>query len=336
VRCTQNATAGEEWRRNWHPERFDPPGSSDRLLVVGGGPAGLEAALVAARRGYEVTVAEAAEEFGGRLRFECALPGLSNWFRVRDYRLYALRQMANVNLFPASELDAEAVLEAGCEQVVLATGARWTRSLYSSAEIPVGELDRPGVFTPDDLAAGQTPVGPVVVYDFDNYYLGGAIAESLGTAGHEVHYATPAGHASTWTFMTNELPYVYKALEAARVRIHTTTLVTAFDGSEVTLKQVFTGAETTLAARSVVIVGLRLPRDDLYQALLARRDDWQAAGIRQVRRIGDAMAPGAIAHAVHAGHQFARELDGDAPLYLRDLPVSEHAPEIAYRELESE
>ena len=53
VRCTQNATAGEEWRRGWHPERFTKASEPSNVLVVGGGPAGLEAALVAAKQGFE-------------------------------------------------------------------------------------------------------------------------------------------------------------------------------------------------------------------------------------------------------------------------------------------
>ena len=76
VRCTQNPTIGEEWRRGWHPERVAPAASTASVLIVGAGPAGLECALTLGRRGYEVTVAEAADEFGGRLRFETRLPDL--------------------------------------------------------------------------------------------------------------------------------------------------------------------------------------------------------------------------------------------------------------------
>lgn len=174
VRCTQNATAGEEWRRNWHPEKFSAPGSDDRILIVGGGPAGLEAGLVAARRGYQVTIADSEKEMGGRMRFESQLPGLSAWGRVQDYRLYALQQMANVQLFLDSELEAEDILGLEHQRIAIATGANWTRMLYSSLEIPHGTLEDKNVYTPDDLAAGVEPGGPVLVYDFDNYYLGGS------------------------------------------------------------------------------------------------------------------------------------------------------------------
>jgi dimethylamine/trimethylamine dehydrogenase len=77
-----------------------------------------------------------------------------------------------------------------------------------------------------------------------------------------------------------------------------------------------------------VIVGARVARDDLYQALLARRSEFGPAGILSVDRIGDALAPGAIAHAVHSGHRYARELDSPAgsELYRRDAPVVVDVP----------
>jgi len=84
--------------------------------------------------------------------------------------------------------------------------------LFSTLEFPVGELNGPAVYTADDLAAGVVPSGPVVVFDFDNYYLAGAIAEQLAKTVGDVSYVTTAGNASAWTFMTNELPLVHRAL----------------------------------------------------------------------------------------------------------------------------
>ncbi len=196
--------------------------------------------------------------------------------------------------------------------------------LYSTLEFPAGELDRPGVYTPDDLAAGAVPEGPVVVFDFDNFYMGGAVALQLAAAGDlNVTYVTPAGNASAWTFMTNELPLVHRALGKAGVAIHTLQRVAEFDGEVLTLADVFSGAEQRLPCRSLVIVGVRVPRDELYQALLAQESELDKAGIAGVTCIGDALAPGAIVHAVHSGHRFAREFDApraDAP-YTRDYPV---------------
>jgi dimethylamine/trimethylamine dehydrogenase len=322
VRCTQNPTAGEEWRRGWHPERFAPPASDSSILIVGGGPAGLECATTLARRGYGVTLADSAKEFGGRLRFETALPGLKTWSRVSDWRLGQLRERPNVNMYPGSALGVEDILGLEHRHVVIATGARWTKMLFSTLEFPVGELDGPTVYTPDDLAAGAVPQGPVVVFDFDNYYLAGVIAEQLAKSA-QVAYVTPAGNASAWTFMTNELPLVHRALAKAGVPIHTLRRVTAFDGEAVTIADVYSGAETRLACRSLVIVGVRVPRDELYHALIARTADLDKAGIAGVDRVGDVLAPGAIVHAVHSGHRYAREFDSipAAAPYVRDYPL---------------
>jgi dimethylamine/trimethylamine dehydrogenase len=325
VRCTQNPTVGEEWRRDWHPERFAPPASDSAILIVGGGPAGLECAVTLARRGYAVTLADSAAEFGGRLRFETRLPGLATWGRVVDWRLGQLRGRSNVSLYPGSELKVDDILGLEHSHVVIATGARWTRMLFSTLEFAVGQLEGPGIYTPDDLAAGVIPQGPVVVFDFDNYYMGGAVAEQLAKNGAQTTYVTTAGNASAWTFMTNELPLVHRALAKARVPIHTLKRITAFDGDAVTMADVYSGAEEKIACRSLVIVGVRKPRDDLYHSLMARESDLKNSGIAAVTRIGDSLAPGAIVHAVHSGHHFARGFDSvptpDSAPYTRDFAI---------------
>ena len=76
IRCTQNPTMSEEWRRGWHPEKIAPKGSDSTVLVVGAGPAGLEATRALGQRGYQVLLAEAGHTLGGRVSRESELPGL--------------------------------------------------------------------------------------------------------------------------------------------------------------------------------------------------------------------------------------------------------------------
>lgn len=332
VRCTQNPTAGEEWRRGWHPERAAPAASPERVLVVGGGPAGLECALTLGRRGHEVTLADGGQVFGGRIAFEKTLPGLLAWNRVVDYRLGRLNEMTNVSLYLESTMGPAEIADLAPDCVVLATGARWTTMLYSPMEIPVGRLDLPQVFTPDDIAAGTLPEGPTLVFDFDNYYMGGVLTEHLAAQGIAVSYVTPAGQASAWTIMTNELPLVHRALSKRSVPVKTLHLIKAFDGETVTLAHVFTGEEMKLACRSVVIVGLRMPRTELFEALSTDAEAIAAAGIRSVNRIGDALAPGAIAHAVYSGHKLAREIgSASAQPFRRDVPIVDAVPDFEIR-----
>ncbi|MBI1417872.1 MAG: NAD(P)-binding protein [Limimaricola sp.] len=319
VRCTQNPTAGEEWRRGWHPEVVTRDGKG-QVLVVGGGPAGLEAALTLARRGHDVALAEAGREFGGRLLYETALPGLRQWGRVADYRLGQLRKMPNVSLFAESLLDADAVREFGAAEVVIATGALWLPNLCGANELPTGPLDAPRVYTPDDLAAGVVPEGPVAVFDFDNYYLGSAVAESIAATGAEVTYITTGGAAGAWSFMTNEQPGIHAALHARGIALRTLEIVTGFDGETLELAQIFSGAAARIAARSLVIVGQRAGGSALYEDLAAAPHDFG------LHLTGDALAPGAIAHAVYQAHRTAREVGKgravprrDAPFAMRDI-----------------
>ena len=237
-----------------------------------------------------MTLVEAGGAFGGRLAFETRLPGLSTWGRVLDYRLGRLNIMSNVEMFLGSPVGVDEILELAPDRVVVATGAAWTRMLYAPMEIPVGHLDHPRVFTPDDLAQGRLPEGPTLIFDFDNYYMGGVLTEHLAGQGVAVSYATPAGHASAWTIVTNELPLVHRALAQRRVCVTTLHVLTAFDGDTAVLKHVFTGEERRLACRSIVIVGLRSPRGELVAALEERAGEVAAAGIRSIERAGDALA----------------------------------------------
>ena len=314
LRCTQNPTMGEEWRRGWHPERIATATSRQRVLVVGAGPAGLEAARALGQRGYEVSLADAADAVGGRLRHEAALPGLASWKRVVDHRLHLLRQMPRVQIYLQSRLSADEVLAFGVEHVVLATGATWRRDglgrQHREALVPPGLA---GVFSPDDVFAGAVPPSPVLVYDDDHYVLGALLAERLAHAGHTVHFMTPSTKVSEWTEMTMEQPRVQGRLMSLGVHIHCAQAIVdvraAAGGLGVTSSSIYAPTRQVLHCASLLLVTMRDPDDALHQTLLAAQDRWDAAGVRVVRCIGDALAPGTVAAAVYAGHRVARELD---------------------------
>ena len=205
MRCTQNPTTGEEWRRDWHPERIAAKGSEAKVLVVGAGPAGLEAARALGQRGYTVALAEARKTLGGRVTQESGLPGLAAWARVRDWRVGRIGDMANVETYLDSALNAEHILEFGFEHVIVATGATWRGDgvgVNNTAPIEVSESAR--VHTPEDVFGGAEIAGPVVVFDDDNFYMGGVIAEQLRGAGHQVTLVTTESVVSAWTAHTME------------------------------------------------------------------------------------------------------------------------------------
>jgi len=322
MRCTQNPTIMDEHRRGWHPEKVPGKGSDASVLIVGGGPAGLECANILSKRGYEVTLADARPELGGRVRREAALPGLSEWIRVADYRLYALQQLGNVNLYTESPLGADDILEFGMEHVVLATGATWRRDGIGRWNLtPVLTPDAPGVLTPDDIFEGAEVTGPVVIYDEDGAYLGNVLAEKLVNEGHEVTYVTPAAEVAPYLALTMEQHKVIARLMELGVRIERLMSLTGMDDEGVAFDFVHGGPALFLKAGTLIPLTSRKPNDAVYQELMARQAEWADAGIASVSRIGDCEAPGIIAAAVHAGHRWARELEAEAVTLPAWLPM---------------
>jgi dimethylamine/trimethylamine dehydrogenase len=322
-RCTQNPSFMEEWRKGWHPERMNAKGESQSMLVVGAGPAGLEAARALSLRGYDVALAEAGDALGGRVARERLLPGLSAWGRVADYRIYQLSQRANVETYLQSRLTVEDILSFGFQNVCIATGSHWRADGVARMHVaPIPNAGMP-VLTPDDLMAGQRPKGRVVLFDDDHYYMGGVLAELCARAGCEVTLVTPAAFVSDWSRNTLEQGAIHRRLAAAGVKIVLNTGITALEPGAVVTACAYTGAAGRLEADAVVMVASRTSDDTLYQGLMTRQAEWADAGIRSVKVIGDAAAPGPIAWATYAGHRYAREVDmaeiGDALPFRREV-----------------
>jgi len=308
----------EEWRKGWHPERIARKKSNDRVLVVGAGPAGLEAARALGQRGYEVHLAEAGAELGGRVTREARLPGLAEWARVRDWRLGRIDELQNIQVYRGNRLGAQEIIDFSAERVVLATGCHWRRDGFGrSNPRAIDGFDRPRVFTPDDVLDGNVPEGPVLLFDDDGFYLGSALAEQLARAGRRVIFVTPDESAAPWTRNTLEFAHIQKRLRELDVRIITGHNLAAFQGDRATLADMWSAKTREVDCAALLAITSRLPNDALRAELQARSAECAAAGIKSIQCIGDALAPGLIAHAVYAGHRYARELDEQA---MGDVP----------------
>ena len=301
-RCTQNPTMGEEWRKRWHPEKIAPKESDSTILIVGAGPAGLEAALALGKRGYQVTLAEARNEAGGRVTRESRLPKLNEWARVRDYRLGQIQRMPNVEIYLESEMNAEQIQEFGADKVALATGALWRNDgVGRSIRFPV-----PGckALTPDDIMDGKRPAiagSAVTIYDDDHYYMASVIAELLASEGYRVTLATQGMCVASWTEYTLEQRHIENRLLNVGIQILARHQLSEVGEGWLQLTNTLTG-EVSNHEGSVISVTARLPRDELFEVL---------KGKIPVRRIGDCFGPSIIAAAVYEGHRYAREFDTD-------------------------
>ena len=324
-RCTQNPAFMEEWRKGWHPERVRAKGESASVLVVGGGPSGLEAARVLGMRGYAVTLAEAGRSLGGRVTQERRLPGLAAWGRVADYRIGQIAPMPNVEVFFDSRLTAEDVLAFGVDHVCVATGALWRRDVVARYHLEPGAMDAAmPVYAPDDLMAGAgRSGGRVVIYDDDHYYMASVLAELLVARGCVVEFVTPAAKVAEWSDNTLEQGVIQRRLLELGVTLHLNRAVGAVLAGGVEVECTYTGRLGVLDCDAVVMVTSRVGQDGLYQDLRAREAEWAEAGLRSVRVIGDAEAPAPIAWATYAGRRYAEEMDsadiGDALPFRRQV-----------------
>jgi dimethylamine/trimethylamine dehydrogenase len=302
IRCTQNPTMGEEWRRGWHPEIIAPAQSEASILVVGGGPAGLEAALALGRRGYRITLAEASDQLGGRVVNESGLPGLENWIRVRDYRAYMISQMGNIDVYLDSSLSADNVSDLEADVVVVATGSKWrSDGLGASLRSPVSIKESVGIFTPDDIFAGATLKGDILIYDDEHYIMAGALAEKFLLAGHRVKYLTPATTISSWTAMTDEQVFIQSKLLSMGIETGFAQKMERIDKYSLYTNCIYTDAAFEHQFDNLILVTSREPSDELFHKLTI-----------PAFRIGDCLVPSSIADAVYSGHKFARECGEDS------------------------
>lgn len=325
VGCMQNATAGEEYRRGWHPERFASPNKPDRaVLVVGAGLAGLECAMVLGRRGFEaVHVVDAETEVGGKMRWIRKLPTLGDWGRTIDHRVLGLAKLPNVQAVLGTRLSTRDVLDYGADIVVVATGSRWCGDGTQPHQLGL-LTGAHRAHTPERIMAGERPPpGRVVVYDTDGYFVAPGMAEMLAAEGYEVHLVTSLDKVSPVSDGALEGDMLRQHLHDLGVTFHTNVALQRVEQDNVRGRTSW-GDPWSMSTQGVVLVTQQRSEDSVYRELLADPEALTKAGIAGVYAIGDAVAPRMPSEAVFDGHRLAREIESQDPMaptsWLRERP----------------
>lgn len=353
--CTQNATAMEEYRRGWHPEKFDKTKKPCSVLVVGAGPAGMECARVLGLRGYDVHLREAEDDIGGCVRDIMRLPGLAEWGRIIAYRKTQLGKLKNVEVHTGvGKMSANDVLSYGADKVIVAVGSHWAvdgLSGVTHAPLPGADAKLPQICTPEQVMAGKEVGDRVLVIDGDGYYMGVSVAEFLADKAKKVTLVTQLASVAKYTHFTLESPNLHRMMHEKGIHHYVGHWVESLEvGNEVKarLYDLFRdgyrrtsepragelprkrGTEVKeLRLDSVVLVTGRLSNHELFGELKRRKAEWAKNEIEAIYQVGDCYAPRLIADAIFDGHRLAREFESDDPQhplpFIRERQVWGHA-----------
>ena len=286
ISCTVNPLTGRE--SQWGTKLGDRAGRTRRVLVVGGGPAGMKFAETAATRGHEVVLVERDMELGGQIRYAARLPYRAAWARLVDDLAASLERLGvEVRLgVPATAADARSH---AAELTVVATGSVWDETGFAVRRVGVAGIPRATdthVIGPiAALAAPQACGERVVIVDDNGDHLPLGLAEGLATTGHSVTVVTAhptVGHR-LGTDSTVDFAWVYPRMLSAGVRVVGFSYLEEVERDHVTLSNVWTGAQDRIGADTVILCMMRHTDDALYHEL--------AQDGAAVVRIGDCVAP---------------------------------------------
>lgn len=289
LHCIQNAVAGKE--RDWlELPRMVPGAPVKKVVVIGGGPAGMEAARVLSEYGSRVVLFERGSALGGTVRLAGRLEDEVQW--VAEYLQGELHHLG-VDVRLGTEATADTVLAEQADAVVIATGC------IDSRDSDFGEVDLP-IYVAEDIAEGEIGGSATVILDDDGYYAGPAVARRLALSGKTVYLVTRFPEVAREVPRTSRISSI-RELDNLGVELIPNAWVRSAKHGRVTLENYLSKRTWTMEGiDSIVRVGHRIAQDSLFHSLRGRTPI--------VRLIGDAYQPRRIVNAVMEGHAVAREL----------------------------
>ncbi len=309
VECQMNAAAGRELELG--QKQLRPAATPKHVLVIGGGPAGLEFAHVAASRGHRVTLHERSDELGGQVNLLARLPKRAD---VRNWVDWLVRQAggsAAVDIELNSEITEanidEILARAQADEIVIASGALAAADGRSSVTTePIPGHERPHVLTYEDLLDGgsvpDTIRDKVLIVDEMADRIAPGLAELLAENGRQVEILTrwpSVGHEMLlkWGEMAN----VYESLDTLGITNTPNAWISAIDEASATAFNIYTGREWEIEVDTVILVTMKYSNTDIVRLAKTR------ASV-PVHTIGDALAPRQVADAVLEANRLAHAL----------------------------
>ena len=296
--CTQNPAAGREKTLGFGTltSAVEPR----RVLVIGGGPAGMRAAEVAASRGHEVVLMEQSGQLGGQIRMAAKLTTRGRWsVMIHDMERMLEKYKVDVRLNTTADLANVRVLDP--DHVILASGSTWRTDGFSAvlaARPAIPGLDHIHVLDPIQAIEDPNACGDnVVIVDDTGEYTALGLAELLATSGKKVEVVSSKLFLGDNTLMNLDIGHLYPRLYALGVTLTPQHIVTEVTGDGVVVGRIWDGATKTIPAQSLVTVMLRDSQTTLLPQLQEQFD---------VTAIGDALAPRRVDEAIYEGEMAGR------------------------------
>ncbi|MGI9484442.1 MAG: FAD-dependent oxidoreductase [Geminicoccaceae bacterium] len=301
ISCLVNPSVGREW--SWQGDRFTPASERRRVLVVGGGPAGLEAARVAAEKGHQVTLKEAAPELGGQFRLAGLQPrrgqilDLLHWY---ERQLTKLQVTVERNAY----VEAEELTSDMADAIILATGSQpdpdgFQRALPHVDRLP--GVDDGQVWSTEDVMGRSARLGDcVLVLDEGGNWRGCGTAWHLAEQGKRVVLVTPDPMIGKELQRTAADFPLRRRLVTLGVEFIVESAVLAWSKSGGRIVSLLDGSERLITADSLVMATANRAEDHLARTL-------EHADMA-IHAIGDCVAPRQAPYAIYEGRKVALEL----------------------------
>jgi 2,4-dienoyl-CoA reductase-like NADH-dependent reductase (Old Yellow Enzyme family)/thioredoxin reductase len=299
IRCITNPTVGmEQW--GWGVGGYKPAPVKKKVIVVGGGPGGMEAARVCALKGHDVTLYEKADELGGQALLAEKLPGreevggLVRWQKIQMPKV-------GVKVVTGTEATAQMVLDQNPDAVVVATGSTWRRDGYTGmSHMETTGWQQDNVFTADEVVSGKAEIGKnVVVWDGRGDITASGVAEILADRGCKVTLVAPTPNIGGIDLIKDMTWFHFMPrLLNKGVEISDQTFIVMIVEKTVTLLNIHTMGMWEVPADSVILITGKMPNDQLYLDLEGK--------VKELYKIGDARSPHSMGEANRDGHFVGR------------------------------